>query len=208
MVGNLLASSGLFFFAACSDAGLTEPRAQAGAGGAAMTRTSSTVTISSGSTTTSSGTTIVSTSSTSSSSSTGTQGDTARVTLTVTPTTTATFQVNVHRVRIVAGSICEPATSGYGVGTWDAPCKPAAGPVVSFSPDVRFVPGKINTIWLMDPKAALQKADPLTWCPAGATTCVNEAQSDPSLATTYTSDGYATRRIKHFSGFTVGFGAW
>ena len=221
MVGNLVVASGLFFFAACAESGLTEPgaRAAARAGskevyGYQYTYDTPTVTWNGTGVTTTTATTTVA-------ASTSTGKDTARVTLTVTPTTTATFQVNVHKVRIVAGSICDPKTSGYGVGTWDAPCAPATGtvtitakswtnaqgrPVIAFSPDVRFVPGKVNTIWLMDPKAAANKADPLTWCPTDAAACVNEALGDPSLATGYTSDGFATRRIKHFSGFTVGFG--
>ena len=226
MVGNLLASSGLFFFAACSDTGLTEPGAARPNNSPSAARTSTSfVTATSTTSSTSTSSTSTSTSSTSStsvvssSSSSTSGGDTARVTLTITPTTTATFQVNVHRVRIVAGSICEPATSGYGVGRWDAPCAPAKGtvtakawttstgrPMVSFSPDVRFVPGKVNTIWLLDKKAAVNKLDPLTWCPTGSTTCVDESLTDASLKTSYTADGYATRRIKHFSGFNTGFG--
>lgn len=212
MVGNLVAASGLFFFAACAERGVTEPggaRAEAAGASQAVHTYTHTVTTGSGTVTTAS--------------STGTNGDTARVTLSISPTTTATFQVNVHRVFITAGSICDPATSGYGVGTWDRPCTPAkttvrvtakawtnksGHPVVVFSPDLRFVPGKVNTIRLLDRNAAAQQVDPLTWCPTGTTACVNEAQSDPTLATVYTSDGYASRRIKHFSGFTMGFGAW
>lgn len=235
MVGNLLASSGLFFFAACADGGLTEPGGpRAGGSFAAASGSSSPTTVvtssrstsreSSSSASVSSSTSGGSSSSTvvvSSSSSSSRGGDTSRVTLTISPTTTATFQVNVHRVRIAAGSICEPSTSGYGPALWDAPCTPAKGtvtvtakawttaggrPMVSFSPDVRFVPGKVNTIWLLDRTAAANKADPVTWCPTGQTTCVDESLKDASLKTSYTSDGYATRRIKHLSGFNTGFG--
>jgi hypothetical protein len=138
--------------------------------------------------------------------------------MTITPTTTATFTVNNHRVKIVAGSICDPATSGYGPTLWDAPCQPATTtvtvtakawtgadghPIVTFSPDLRFVPGKINTIWLLDRNAAAQQKGVLAWCPTGATTCVDESRNDPSLVTQYSTDGYAHRRLKHFSGYTV-----
>jgi hypothetical protein len=143
---------------------------------------------------------------------------TSTVTLTIAPTTTATFTVNSHRVKIVAGSVCDPATAGYGPALWDAPCQPAATtvrvtakawtgadgrPVVTFSPDLRFVPGKVNTIWLLDRAAAAQQTGVLAWCPTGAATCVDEGKTDASLVTQYTADGYAYRRLKHFSGYTV-----
>ncbi len=138
--------------------------------------------------------------------------------MTITPTTNATFTVNRHRVQIVPGSVCDPATSGYGPSLWDAPCRPATSsvkvtakawtspdgrPMISFSPDLRFVPGKVNTIWLLDPTAAARQAGVLAWCPTGSATCVDESRGDPSLATRYTADGYAYRRLKHFSGFTI-----
>ena len=52
-------------------------------------------------------------------------GSASTITLTIGPTTTATFQINAHRVRSEAGSICDPATSGYGPAYWDQPCTPA-----------------------------------------------------------------------------------
>lgn len=212
MVANLVASSGLFFFAACSESGLTGPAAAARPGDPAYGVSTSIVT-----TTSSSG---GSTSTTTNATSTSTNGDTARVTLTISPTTNATFQVNTHKVQIVPGSVCDPKTSGYGPGSWNVPCTPAKStvtvtakswttkdghPMVAFSPDIRFVPGKVNTIWLLDTKAASAKLDPLTWCPGNGAACVNEGATDGDLVTKYTSDGYASRRLKHFSGYTVGY---
>jgi hypothetical protein len=75
--------------------------------------------------------------------------------------------------------------------------------VITFSPDLRFVPGKVNTIWLLDRTAASLQKGVLVWCPTGTLTCVDESQADPSLVTRYTADGYAYRRLKHFSGYTV-----
>jgi hypothetical protein len=187
--------------AACA-ADPTAPRAPAAAGQSSLIGSTSVVT-------------TTSTSSTSSSSG----GGTSSVTLTISPTTSATFQINAHKVRIVAGSVCDPATSGYGPTLWDAPCTPAKStvtvtakswtdangrPRVSFAPDLRFVPGKVNTIWLLDKNAAASQSGVLTWCPTGGTACVDESETDASLVTNYTSDGYAYRRLKHFSGFTIG----
>jgi len=193
--------------AACAD-DPTAPRAPAAAGQSSLSGYTSVVT-----TTSTSATSVTSVTSSSSS------GGTSSVTLTISPTTSATFQINAHKVRIVAGSVCDPATSGYGPTLWDAPCTPAAAtvtvtakswtdangrPRVSFWPDLRFVPGKVNTIWLMDKNAAASQSGVLAWCPTGGTACVDESETDASLVTNYTSDGYAYRRLKHFSGYTIG----
>ncbi len=203
-----LAANGLA--TACADGPTAPVGAPAGAPARALAARLPGTSISLGSSTTTS-------TSTSTSSTTG-AGSTAAVTLTITPTTTATFTINAHRVRIVAGSICDPATSGYGPGLWDAPCTPASKtvtvqatstvgadghPVVTFSPDLRFVPGKVNTIWLLDREAAAQQSGVLAWCPTGGAACVDEGATDPSLVTRYTADGFAYRRLKHFSGYTV-----
>ena len=199
--------------AACAD-DPTAPRAPAAAGQSSLSGYTSVVTTTS--TNVTSGTSGTSGTSVTSSS---LGGGTASVTLTISPTTSATFQINAHKVRIVAGSVCDPATSGYGPTLWDAPCTPAIAtvtvtakswtdangrPRVSFSPDLRFVPGKVNTIWLMDKNAAASQSGVLAWCPTGGTVCVDESETDASLVTNYTSDGYAYRRLKHFSGYTIG----
>jgi hypothetical protein len=145
-------------------------------------------------------------------------GDTTTVLLSIGPKTNTTFSIGEHKVQIVAGSICDPATAGYGPALWDAPCQPSketvlvtakaytsaeGRPVLTFTPDLRFVPGRTNKIWLLDPAAASRQAGVLAWCPTGGAACVDEGATDASLATDYTGQGYAHRRIKHFSGYTV-----
>lgn len=125
----------------------------------------------------------------------------------------------VHEVDIQAASICDPNTSTYGPGEWDKPCTALTRaltftakswtdrnehPQVSFSPDVRFVPGKVNTITLKDKlSAAALATSSIRWCPSGSTSCLNEATTDASLATQLNTNGTLSRRIKHFSGYTV-----
>lgn len=146
--------------------------------------------------------------------------DTTTVVLAVSPATPSTLTVGNHQLQLAANAICDPATSGYGPLLWDAPCTPATQtirftvkawttptgrPSVKFSPDVRFVPGTTNRLWLLDPAAAAQKRGVLAWCPTGSPACVDESLTDPSLVTQYTADGYAYRRLKHFSGYEVLF---
>ena len=118
-----------------------------------------------------------------------------------------------------AGAVCDPLTSGYGVGTWDQACVPALAPIVftskawtdaagrphlTVSPDVRFVPGKVVTLRLKDPEAASQGIGTLAWCPTGGTTCVNEAATDASLTTYFSKNElFVYRRLKHFSGYHI-----
>src|SRR5438270_330665 len=77
-------------------------------------------------------------------------------------------------------------------------------PHVAFSPDVRFVPGTTEILYLNDNPGAGQKAV-IQWCSPLVNGCVNEAASDPTL-TTWISGGQVARRIKHFSGYNVIFG--
>lgn len=115
-----------------------------------------------------------------------------------------------------AGSICDPATSSYGPGTWDSACAAATTPIritakswvnaqgkiaTDFQPALRFVPGlrKAVTLTLKDAALAGTRIDYCT--PSG---CVNEALADPSLTTVLDpNNGFAYRIIKHFSGYTV-----
>jgi hypothetical protein len=124
-----------------------------------------------------------------------------------------------HSVRFDAQSVCDPSSSAYGPDTWDQPCAPATGPItftvtswrdaagrpqVAFSPDVRFVPGTTEILYLNDNPGAGQKAV-IQWCSPLVNGCVNEAATDPTL-TTWIAGGSVARRIKHFSGYNVIFG--
>ncbi|AHG87937.1 hypothetical protein J421_0400 [Gemmatirosa kalamazoonensis] len=126
-----------------------------------------------------------------------------------------------HSVRFDANSVCDPKTSGYGPGTWDQPCTPATQPItftvtswrnadgrvqVVFSPDVRFVPGTTEILFLGDAAPGAGKKATIEWCsPLLATGCIDESVDDPTL-TTYVTSGKVARRIKHFSGYNVVFG--
>jgi hypothetical protein len=153
-----------------------------------------------------------------------------RLTLATTAVTTAVLYPTIdnvyvssegHRLYIPANSICVPGTSGYGPGTWDLPCQTATSPIVftitsttdangrpkvSVVPDVRFSPSKTVTASFADAVAANAFAALIKYCPTlGA--CVDESLTDPSLKTYKDpATGRVSRRLKHFSGYTVVFG--
>src|SRR5690242_9104076 len=73
------------------------------------------------------------------------------------------FGAGPFTVNFPANSVCDPNTSSYGAGTWDSPCNTLAdgqsvtvtatygfllggGPVVDFSPALRFSPNTTVTI--------------------------------------------------------------
>lgn len=149
----------------------------------------------------------------------GTVGDTTLHQFTYSPSAAQTERIGAHEIRFPAGAICDPSTSSYGPGTWDAPCTPlasaitftvrtwtdAAGhPRVRFSPDVRFVPTQTVTLYLFDKATALDRKYQAFWCPTGSRTCVNESLADPSVRTQRDPGTfYLYGRIKHFSGYNV-----
>jgi hypothetical protein len=154
-----------------------------------------------------------------------TAGDTTYTTFRIDPNDNGTIVIvgGVHKLDVPRGAVCDPATAGYGPTLWDAPCTPATSgvtftakswfdsaghPSIVISPDVRFVPGKAVTMFMKDKDAALDATSDIWYCPTGGTSCVNEATADPSLAPTRDGNGgYISRRVKHFSGYTVVFGA-
>jgi hypothetical protein len=131
-----------------------------------------------------------------------------------------------HAVVFPANSVCDPATSSYGPGTWDLPCTPLQSPInvhaevrringqtaVDFTPSLRFVPSNDPTRWvwlvLYTPSAVgssnLSGFNILWESTFGAPT-VDETQADSSLRTYVdTWQGISLRRIKHFSGYMTG----
>ena len=124
-----------------------------------------------------------------------------------------------HRITIPANSICKVGVSGYGTGTWDKPCATATAPIVftiksttdragrpriDIEPDVRFSPGKTVTASFVDAAAAAKFNSLIAYCHGLNGACVDEAKHDPSLQTyTDRATGRVTRRLKHFSGYTV-----
>ncbi len=147
-------------------------------------------------------------------------GDTTVTVFRYTPNSVASFTVGgVHRLVMPTHAVCDPATSSYGVGTWNAPCTPAtvsvtitarswydaAGhPHIDFAPHLRFVPGLATpvTLYEKDRSSTLPSTTTIAYCDDTGT-CVDEATSDPTLATTVQNGGTASRVIKHFSGYTV-----
>lgn len=142
------------------------------------------------------------------------------------------FVAGYHAVYFPPSSICDPATSGYGVAMWDAPCQPAKGKVtiharaglspngrgwIVFDEDLRFVPSSDPDKWVRlymysnelrgrrPVDAALkERAYQISWVPMPGAEPVDESLADPTLATRVLwGTGLATRRVKHFSGYQV-----
>ncbi len=125
-----------------------------------------------------------------------------------------------------AGSICDPATSSYGPGTWDDACTPLTAPItitatikttgqgtwVDFSPALRFVPSTNSSRWVWLALFSKKKigASELSrfniyYAATLGGAFVDETASDATLRTYVdTKSGVSTRRIKHFSGY----GSW
>ncbi len=137
-----------------------------------------------------------------------------------------TFLIGRNAVVFPRGSICDPTRSSYGVGTWDAACTPLNRAVsisavvrvsggrswVDFSPALRFVPttdpSRYVSLHMSTPGAQRSAQNPeqftIYYAPTLGATLVDESISDPTLVTYVDSrTGVSTRRIKHFSGYTV-----
>ncbi|NUO37898.1 MAG: hypothetical protein HOQ19_07675 [Gemmatimonadaceae bacterium] len=139
-----------------------------------------------------------------------------------------TFYVGNHAVYFPGRSICDPATSSYGDGEWDAPCKPLNRPLtitarlstangvqaVDFSPSIRFVPSDNPARWVWifmytpDARSATDLSKfAILFSPSLGAMPVNDALTDPTLRTYVdTRAGVSYRRIKHFTGYSVGAG--
>ena len=133
------------------------------------------------------------------------------------------FFVGNNAVYFPAHSICDPATSGYGMGTWDNACTPASTGIaihavvrtlngrswVDFSPALRFVPSADASkwVWMIMYAPGAASASDLTkynifYAPTIGGTLVDETLTDPTLRTYVDRSGLSMRRIKHFSGYT------
>lgn len=131
-----------------------------------------------------------------------------------------------HVLFIPADAVCDPATSGYGAALWDTPCTPLQRPievtatwstqddrpVVSFSPDLRFVPSDDESRWVKLSLKASKGIDPekyyaILWYDKQLGQWVDESKTDPTLrARTSQSGNLVTRRVKHFSDWTLWVG--
>ena len=147
------------------------------------------------------------------------------------------FDAGMFTVNFPANSVCDPAASSYGPGTWDSECTTlgdgqsitvkatygftlSGGPVVDFSPALRFNPKTTVTIstdvyapvltffrsyWLSNPDAL--RFFGMYYTPDFGTTGLTDAGRDASLVTHVNlTTGLVWRRIKHFSGYNVSSG--
>ncbi len=127
-----------------------------------------------------------------------------------------------HSLWLPAYSLCDPASSSYGLGTWNDPCSPLTTtitimakvrstsgglPRVDFEPELRFNPDKAAylTFTVKGKQAKLAAEMRILYCATNtAKDCVDEALTDPSLETVLDRpDKMVYRRIKHFSGYLV-----
>jgi hypothetical protein len=138
------------------------------------------------------------------------------------------FFVGNHAVVFPAQSICDPATSTYGEGQWDAACTPLNRPLkitaristtngqqaVDFSPSIRFVPSNNTSRWVWifmytpDARGARDLSQfNIMFAPSLGAAPVNDAAQDPTLRTYVDGrSGTSFRRIKHFTGYVVAVG--
>jgi hypothetical protein len=134
------------------------------------------------------------------------------------------FFAGNHAVVIPAHAICNPATSSYGPGTWDAPCEPLTTNLkvhaevrslngrtwVDFTPSLRFVPSNNPKDWawifMYTPNATKRgnlSSFNILYAASIGGAAVDETAQDESLRTYVdTRTGISMRRIKHFSGYT------
>jgi len=132
-----------------------------------------------------------------------------------------------HAVVFPAGSVCDPATSSYGRGTWDDACAPLTKSLlvhaevrrsngvtsIDFTPALRFAPSSSpsNWVWLLmyvpDAKGAtgdLSRFN-ILYAPTAGAALIDETTSDATLRTYVDSfSGITIRRIKHFSMYESG----
>jgi hypothetical protein len=137
-----------------------------------------------------------------------------------------TFMVGNNAVYFPAHSICDPATSSYGIGSWDDSCSVLNGsiqihaeaqvvngvPTVDFTPALRFAPSSNPSRWVwlyMSIPGATPNADlsqyNILYVPTPGGPAYDETVSDPTLRT-YVGVGVGLRRIKHFSGYALSSG--
>lgn len=159
------------------------------------------------------------------------QGEPASWTVTIDPRRDNVYSDGINTVRFPAGSICDPATSGYGPGMWDAPCTAATAPIslpvtltvsggrlhVEFGLHLRFAPSndpaKHVVLTVANPAVTSTSESLRRYAifhvPTGTSTLVDEGITDPSLVTIVKrSEGKIVRRLKHFSGYNLHLGIW
>jgi hypothetical protein len=148
---------------------------------------------------------------------------TGMTTFVVYPNETRSYAVGPHSVYIPRGTVCDPATSGYGPAYWDAPCSTLSAPItvtarwarkgghgaIAFEPYLRFKPSTDARRWvrltLRDRKLISDsRFYGILWYNPASKGWVDEASSDPTLRAYVNKDrNEVYRRVKHFSGYLV-----
>ena len=146
------------------------------------------------------------------------------VTFTIKPFDDNTIVIGPHLLVIPAGSVCDPASSGYGEGVWNRGCASVRHPIevvatatvvnghplVDFNTHLRFKPTPMFNrgavmLYLRDNHAT--SASKIAWCPTANSSCVDESKRPVDaveLKTWYDASGYwVYRKIQHFSGYNV-----
>ena len=151
------------------------------------------------------------------------QADSGQATFWYYPTIGVWGSLGPHGLELPARSVCDPATTRYGVDQWDAPCEVATRPIrisarwflkdgeshIQFTPDLRFVPTTNSLRWvtlsMRQERGEVSDASTILWWDQAQRRWVNEALSDPTLEPWLDRGGNrVTRRVKHFSGYVVG----
>ena len=149
------------------------------------------------------------------------------VDFTVTPNG-GSFLLGNHAIVFPAGSICDPAVSSYGAGTWGDACVALKGAVrihatirttqlgtwVDFSPSLRFAPSNDTKQWVylyMYTPNVIGATDlskySILWTPGIGKSGVNDVVDNPTLKTYVdTKSGISMRRIEHFTGYLTSSG--
>jgi len=139
------------------------------------------------------------------------------------PSVATRFKFGSHEVYFPAYSVCDPSTSSYGEGEWDASCEPLTSKLqltvtwsskyghamIDFQPSMRFVPSNDPDRWVTLTMKDFVDADennvaPILWYRPSDGRYVDESIFDPTLSTLFeTSGNRVKRRVKHFSSFWV-----
>ena len=140
---------------------------------------------------------------------------------TVDPSQDQAVNLGPNFLSIPANSICDIATSSYGMGHWNESCDLQTDsvhitaivrnattdhPSIDFYPALRFSPDKTANLYIYVPTGMedFRKNWVMRYCADGADTCVDESQTDADLASfADPANSVVFRRIKHFSGYVV-----
>ncbi|HEY4305323.1 MAG TPA: hypothetical protein VGM82_12680 [Gemmatimonadaceae bacterium] len=151
--------------------------------------------------------------------------DTLRFSFVIDPNRSTSYYLGQgNTITFPAGSLCDPNRSSYGPTEWDKWCPAASSPVtvntkawldaagqphLDFDRHVRFVPTWNPAGWVMltlsDYGTGINLWSNISYCATEfASSCIDESKSDPTVATVNNPvTGKLTRRVKHFSGYSL-----